>query len=152
MVLERSNMEIKLYYNSSDNRCIKKVITDEFIISGTLREETSIINPEITIVCDGALRYNYCYIPSLKRYYYINDIVSVRNNVWKLIMEVDPLMSFKNDILALKVVVSKQSSSSNGDEYIDDGSLVTDNLMFKTIYNFANGFNNQGEYILITAG
>jgi hypothetical protein len=67
-------------------------------------------------------------------------------------MEVDPLMSFKNDILALKVVVSKQSSPVNGDEYIDDGSLVTDNLMFKTVYNFANGFNNNSEYILIIAG
>ena len=40
----------------------------------------------------------------------------------------------------------------NGDEYIDDGSLVCDNMMFNTIYNFSNGFNNSPEYILITAG
>ncbi len=145
-------MDIKLYYNSSDNRCIKKVLADEFTITGTLRESTSIVNPEITVVSSNPLRYNYCYIPSLKRYYYINNVISVKNGVWKLIMEVDPLMSFKNDILALKVVVSKQSSPANGDEYIDDGSLVTDNLMFKTVYNFANGFNNESEYILITAG
>ena len=145
-------MDIKLYYNTSDNRCIKKVLTNEFTITGTLRESTSVINPEITITSADTLRYNYCYIPTLKRYYYINNIVSVKNGVWKLIMEVDPLMSFKADILALKVVVSKQSSSANGDEYIDDGSLVTDNLMFKTVYNFANGFNNNSEYILITAG
>ena len=145
-------MEIKLYYNSSDNRCIKKNVTNEFTITGTLRESTSIIKPEITITSAVPLRYNYCYIPSLKRYYYINDIVSVKNGVWKIIMEVDPLMSFKNDIVSLKVVVSKQSSVTNGDEYIDDGSLVTDNLMFKTVYNFPNGFNNDSEYILITAG
>jgi hypothetical protein len=145
-------MEIKLYYNSSDNRCIKKNITNEFSITGTLRESTSIVNPEITIVLPHPVRYNYCYIPSLNRYYYINNVISVKNDVWKLVMEVDPLMSFKNHILALKVVVSKQSSPSNGDEYIDDGSLVTDNLMFKTVYNFANGFNNNSEYILITAG
>jgi hypothetical protein len=145
-------MDIKLYYNSSDNRCIKKNITDEFTLSGTLRAETSIVNPEITVTSSTPLRYNYCYIPSFKRYYYINNIISVKNDVWKLVMEVDPLMSFKNDILALKVVVSKQSSTENGDEYIDDGSLVTDNLMFKTVYNFANGFNNDSEYILITAG
>ena len=145
-------MEIKLYYNSSDNRCINKELKNEFSILGTLREETSVINPEITITSTTILRYNYCYIPSLKRYYYINNIISIKNNVWKLIMEVDPLMSFKNDILSLKVVVSKQSSIDNGDEYIDDGSLVTDNLMFKTVYNFANGFNNNSEYILITAG
>jgi hypothetical protein len=145
-------MDIKLYYNSSDNRCIKKNITDEFTITGTLRESTSIINPEITITLAVPPRYNYCYIPSLKRYYYINNVVSAKNGVWKLIMEVDPLMSFKADILALKAVVSKQSADANGDEYIDDGSLVTDNLMFKTVYNFANGFNNTSEYILITAG
>jgi hypothetical protein len=145
-------MDIKLYYNSSDNRCIKKVLTDEFTITGTLRESTTIVNPEITVTLSEPVRYNYCYIPSLKRYYYINNVISVKNGVWKLIMEVDPLMSFKNDILALKVVTSKQSSIEHGDEYIDDGSLVTDNLMFKTVYNFANGFNNESEYILITAG
>jgi hypothetical protein len=128
------------------------VLANEFSITGTLRESTSIVNPEITVTSVTPLRYNYCYIPSLKRYYYINNVISVKNNLWKLIMEVDPLMSFKNDILALKVVVSKQSSSANGDEYIDDGSLVTDNLMFKTVYNFANGFNNNSDYILITAG
>jgi hypothetical protein len=149
---ERSNMDLKLYYNSSDNRCIKKKISNEFVISGVLRESTSIVNPEIVLASSTPLRYNYCYIPLLQRYYYINNIISVKNGVWKLIMEVDPLMSFKNDILALKVVVSKQSSPVNGDEYIDDGSLVTDNLMFKTVYNFANGFNNNSEYILITAG
>lgn len=145
-------MDIKLYYNSSDNRCIKKVITDEFVLSGTLRESTSIVNPEITVTSANPLRYNYCYIPSLKRYYYINNVISVKNGVWKLVMEVDPLMSFKNDILALNVVASKQSSAEHGDEYIDDGSLVTDNLMFKTVYNFPTGFNNNSEYILITAG
>ena len=61
-------------------------------------------------------------------------------------------MSFRSDIFALKVVVDKQSNESNGDEYIDDSSLVTDNLMFNTVYNFPDGFNNNGEYILITAG
>ena len=67
-------------------------------------------------------------------------------------MKVDPLMSFRADILALKVVVNKQSDPVHGDEYIDDGSLVADNLMFKTVYNFPEGFNDEGEYFLITAG
>ena len=145
-------MEIKLYYNASDNRCISKVIKDEFVITGTLRDETSIINPVFIIKSTEPVRFNYAYIPKFKRYYYINNVESVRNGIWKLYLEVDPLMSFKGDILALKVVVNKQSNESNGDEYIDDGSLVTDNLMFKNVYTFANGFNNSGEYILITAG
>ena len=145
-------MELKLYHNASDNRCITKVIKDEITITGTLREETSIMNPVITIKRTDPVRYNYAYIPEFKRYYFINNVESIRNGIWKLHLEVDPLMSFKGDILALNVVVEKQSMKSNGDEYIDDGSLVTDNVMFKNVYNFTNGFNNTGEYILITAG
>lgn len=145
-------MDIKLYYNSSDNRCISKQLQNELSITGVLREETSIINPIITIKNLTPIRYNYVYIPEFKRYYYINNIESVRNNIWRLHLQVDPLMSFKGDILALKVVVDKQSLLENGDEYIDDGSLVSENLMFKTVYNFANGFNNTSEYILITVG
>ena len=145
-------MELKLYHNASDNRCVTKVIKDEIIISGTLREETSIMNPVITIKRTEPVRHNYAYIPEFKRYYFINNVESIRNGIWKLHLEVDPLMSFKGDILALNVVVEKQSMKSNGDEYIDDGSLVTDNVMFKNVYKFTNGFNNTGEYILITAG
>lgn len=145
-------MVIKLYYNTSDNRCINKTLLSEFSITGNLKEETSLISPVISIKNTEVLRYNYAYIPDFKRYYYIINIESVRNELWRLHLQVDPLMSFRGDILSLKVVVNKQSDDSNGDEYIDDGSLVTDNLMFKNIYNFPSGFNDTGEYILITAG
>lgn len=145
-------MNIKLYYNSSDNRQINKILLSELSISGTLREETSIIEPSIVIKSEVTPKYNYAYIPDFQRYYYIARKESVRTGLWRFHLKVDPLMSFKADILSLKVVVSKQSDVSNGDEYIDDGSLVTDNLVFKNVYNFPSGFNNIGEYILITAG
>lgn len=65
---------------------------------------------------------------------------------------VDVLMSFRGHILQLPVVIDKQSMSENGDEYIDDSSLVTDNVMFTNVYNFPDGFNDTPELILITAG
>jgi hypothetical protein len=145
-------MNIKLYYNASDNRYINKTLLSELSINGTLKEETSLLNPIINIKSESVLRYNYAYISDFKRYYYVVKIESVRTGIWRLYLQVDPLMSFKGDILSLKVVVNKQSDDSNGDEYIDDGSLVTDNLIFKNVYNFPNGFNDTGEYILITAG
>ena len=67
-------------------------------------------------------------------------------------MECDVLMSFRRDIFELNAIVEKQTADINGNEYIDDGSLVTENSMFTRIYNFPNGFNSIGEYILITAG
>ena len=145
-------MELNLYYNTSDNRTINKSLTSGLTISGNLREESSIINPIITIKSDALIRENYAYIPETQRYYYIVNKESIRTGIWRLHMKVDPLMSFKRDILALSVVVSKQSAITNGDEYIDDGSLVTDNQLFKTVYKFADGFNDNAQYILITAG
>lgn len=145
-------MELNLYYNTSDNRTINKSLTSGLTISGNLREESSIINPIITIKSDTLIRENYAYIPETQRYYYIVNKESIRTDIWRIHMEVDPLMSFKRDVLALTVVVSKQSAITNGDEYIDDGSLVTDNQLFKTVYNFTDGFNDNAQYILITAG
>lgn len=145
-------MDIELYYNISDNRCVKKILQDKDTLTGTLREEASILKPVITVKVEEVPRQNYAYIPAFNRYYFINNKEVVRTGMWRLHLGVDPLMSFKADILALKVVVSKQSEIDNGDEYIDDGSLVADNVMFKDIYNFPTGFNNTGEYILITAG
>ena len=65
---------------------------------------------------------------------------------------VDVLMSFRGDITNFDVVAVKQSSKLNSDEYIDDGSLVTNSKTFDRIFNFPNGFNDNGQYILITAG
>lgn len=145
-------MNIHFYYNSSDNRCLFKKLLDETIYSGTLRNETSLIRPEITINSVTPIRFNYAYIPDFKRYYYINSVKSIRNGLWELSLEIDPLMSFKGDIATLQVVVDKQAEKENGDEYIDDGSLVSQNLLFNTIINFSDGFNDTPEYILITAG
>lgn len=145
-------MEIKLYHNVSDNRTIRKKLLNEFSLTGTLRDSCSLIEPVINIENNNVVRFNYAYIPDFQRYYFVKEITNLRKNIWTLELEVDPLMSFKGDLLALQVVVDKQSSDSIGDEYIDDGSLVADNYTFKNIYNFNKGFNEQGEYILITAG
>ena len=145
-------MEIRLYYNTSDNRCIRKNLLNELSLSGTLRDSCNLIEPVLNIQNESVIRYNYAYIPDFKRYYFIKKITSLRKGLWTIEFEVDPLMSFKGDILALQVVVDKQSSDSIGDEYIDDGSLVADNNTFTSIYNLSKGFNDHGEYILITAG
>ena len=145
-------MDIKLYYNTSDNKTIRKNLINEFSLSGTLRDSCSLLGPVINIESSNVLRFNYAYIPDFQRYYFVKEITNLRKNIWILELEVDPLMSFKGDILALQVVVDKQSSDSIGDEYIDDGSLVADNYTFKSVYNFNKGFNDHGEYILITAG
>lgn len=147
-------MEVRFYYNQSDDRVINKVLVedDNNIFNGVPRDEVSVMNPVIRFEDDRILRYNYAYIPSLQRYYSVVDRTAYRQGVWDVTFAVDVLMSFRSDIENLYVVVDKQSMTENGNEYIDDGSLVSENVMFQTVYEFPAGFNDIGEYILITAG
>lgn len=147
-------MDVKFYYNTSDDRVINKRLLElgNNVFSGVPRDEISVMNPIIRFESDDILRYNYAYIPSLQRYYSIVDRTAYRQGVWDITFAVDVLMSFRYDIAELSVVVDKQSMVKNGDEYIDDGSLVSENVMFQSVYEFPAGFNNTGEYILITAG
>lgn len=145
-------MDVVFYYNQSDDRKINKVLVLGETFVGSLRDSVSIMNPVIRFEKADILRYNYAYIPEFQRYYAITNIVAYREGIFDVSMDVDVLMSFRNDINNFNVIVDKQSMPVNGDEYIDDGSLVSENVMFKTIYDFPNGFNDTGEYILITAG
>lgn len=147
-------MEVQFYYNQSDSRVINKrlVEMDGNVFEGVPRGDVSVMNPVIRFENDGILRFNYAYIPELQRYYSVVDRTAFRDGVWDITFAVDVLMSFRRDIMNLSVVVDKQSMGSNGDEYIDDGSLVSENVMFQSLYEFPNGFNDTGEYILITAG
>lgn len=147
-------MEVQFYYNQSDSRVINKRLIEmgNNVFEGVPRGDVSVMNPVIRFESDGILRFNYAYIPELQRYYSVVDRTAFRDGVWDVTFAVDALMSFRGDIMNLSVVVDKQSMGSNGDEYIDDGSLVSENVMFQTLYEFPNGFNDNGEYILITAG
>ena len=145
-------MEVIFYYNISDDRTINKTLIRPETFEGVLRDEINIMSPVVRFETSEILRYNYAYIPQLQRYYSIVERVCYRQDIWDVTFDVDVLMSFRGDIMALTAIVDKQTDTNVGNEYIDDGSLVTENVMFKTIYNFPNGFNDEGEYILITAG
>ena len=147
-------MEVQFYYNQSDSRVINKrlIEMDGNVFDGIPRDYISVMNPIIRFENDTILRFNYAYIPELERYYSVVDRTAYREGVWDVTFAVDVLMSFRRDIMNLSVVVDKQSMGANGNEYIDDGSLVSENVMFQTLYEFPGGFNDSGEYILITAG
>lgn len=145
-------MEVQFYYNYSDSRVINKNIELGQTFNGELRNSIDIMGPVIRFENAEIMRYNYAYIPELQRYYEVESVNIVRDGLYDVSFTVDVLMSFRGHILQLPVIVDKQSMPGNGDEYIDDGSLISDNVMFTTVYNFPDGFNDTPEIILITAG
>lgn len=146
-------MEIKLYHNTSANNKIDKSLHSETTYSGSLRDDSKIINPEIMIESSNLTGFNYAYIPSFHRYYFIDEIISYRSNLWIVRLKVDVLMSFASDIKGLTCVI-EATEGYKGNDYLADSDSWVNMVKAKTdIINFSgSSLLSNGEYILITAG
>lgn len=145
-------MEIKLYKTSSPRKKLVKDLTDGITLVGTLRAQSSVMSPTFTVQDISVVGYNYCYIPDFGRWYYINGIDALRANLYELSLGIDVLMTYAAEIRQNYAIVDKVESLGAAYNYINDGSWVNTNRMKQSIINFATGFNDTGEFILITAG
>ena len=145
-------MEIILYQNNSPSNFITKSLVNEIKLNGSLREQSSIIDPEILIEAENLARYNYMYIAEFKRFYYINDLTSVRKGLWRVKGHVDVLNTYRSEIKSHQAIISKQEKTSDAELYFDDSSFIVKNQKYIETVNFPSGLNQDGEYILITAG
>lgn len=143
-------MDITLYQNISENNRVGKTLINAQTFTGDLRQSTSIINPVIMLNADNPTVYNYAYIPAFNRYYFINKIEAYRTGLFILTMSVDVLETYKTEIKGMLAIIDKNETVGNN--YFNDGSFVLDSRAYNQIINFSNGFNDNGEFILITAG
>lgn len=143
--------DIILQRNQSEKNALSKVVNDLATVTGVLKEETSIINPTITIECDlsSFSLCNYMTIPEFDRSYFVTNIRSIKNNLVEFSGHVDVLASFAPYIRANRAIIEKQENAWN--LYLDDGTFrVYQNPMVLTKM-FPNGFNTL-EFVLAVAG
>lgn len=142
---------IILQRNNSELNKVTKSVEDIITVSGTLKEETSIIDPIIKIECNisDVMSCNYISIPSFRRSYFVNNIRSVRTGLVEFSCHVDVLSSFADGIRSNSAIVKRQEKSWN--LYLNDGSFkVYQNPMVLT-KTFPSGFTTQ-EFVLAVAG
>ena len=145
------SFEIILQKNNSENININKDISNILTLSGTLKNQTSIINPSIIIEADltNITSCNYLTIPSFNRSYFITNIESLRNNLVEISAHVDVISSFKNEILANTAIVKRQENNWN--LYLDDGIFKSYQNPIVITKAFPSGFTTQ-EFVLAVAG
>lgn len=144
-------MNITLCVNNSEKNKLGKSLSNLNVFSGSLKDETSITNPVIMMELENPTGFNYAYIPEFGRYYFIDDMVSVRTGLWKISMKVDVLESFKNNIRDISVILS--DSTETGKELYLSGNVWKSKVKELTdIVNFPSGLSDNGYFILITAG
>lgn len=148
-------MNIILYKSNAEPNRLDKTnfLIKSIELIGTLKQSTSLINPSIIVeleyqkitrlvdssnlnVVDSTnnqistteyffVNYNYAYIPQFDRYYFITDIISIRQNIWQLDMHVDVLMSYKNQLLELDTLISRNENTYNPE--LTDNQLILEN-------------------------
>lgn len=127
-------MDIIFYKSTNEVNSFPKSLTDGVTISGSLRSECDILNPVIEFTGIGVdIPYNYCYIPTFKRYYFITEARSIRNDIVRLSMHVDVLQSWVNDILKQECIIARQEYSFNNN--IEDNMTP---LEHRVSYDYAN--------------
>lgn len=146
---------IVLQTTTSEKNRMDKTITDIATYSGTLRADTSIVDPVFLIECDIAnvVHANYLTVQAFDRSYFINNIRSMRAGLVEFTCHCDVLSSFKTQIRQNHAIMHR--SERNWNLYLNDGSLKMTQRPEKIVTeHFSNelAFVNHFSYVLVLAG
>ena len=145
-------------YSLSSSCKVNEVDKTSYLGTGTnmtnsvkLEGKQNIVSPVLTVYSTTKPAFNYVYIDTFARYYFVDSIIWISNNMWKAFLKVDVLMSFKTSIGQL-VGVASRLEDKGGHTMIIDDRLVTEqeqyeDLFYKTasVVPNAEGFNTNGE-------
>lgn len=140
-------MQFTLYQNTAEDNRLDKTnyLTTVGTIYGIIREEASLIDLSVTIEVEQLPNFNYVYIPNFNRYYYVNDITSIRNNLWEISLSVDVLMSYKEAIRGVNAFVDRNENTFNPN-IIDKKRVIVQGVDTE-IYTVENDLFNENKNV-----
>lgn len=107
-------MKINFYNCLDDYNKLNKTLSNKTELDIVLKERNNFINPNIILKNQiHNFSYNYCFIPSFNRYYFIENIEILNNNLLLLSLKIDVLMTYKNDINNSFVTITESSEILN---------------------------------------
>ena len=120
-------------------------------IDVNLKSGTSLISPTFLLNISGRPSYNYVQYEG--RYYFITDIISVRNDLWEIVCTVDALATWKSDIGSTNAVIMYATGGST--DIVDQrigvkNTIHSDNDSVLLTGDFS-GFRDDAEGIAIVS-
>lgn len=114
------------------------------------KNPTSLDTPTITLHHSGDFDYNYARYKD--NYYFVTDKKALANDMWEVTMELDPLATAKDDILASTQFVSY--SNVSGGVWLPDTRIPTmkDAIVSRTATTMNFLFTDGGFYALSVIG
>lgn len=145
--------DIHLAICNDDEHVLNKTLMDTAVLNGVLRDESSIINPEIMIEREETYLddTNYLYFNWGDRnmYYFIEDMIFYRTGVVICKCRLDPLMSYSAEIRNVEATIERNQYDS--DAYLMDENYHIDACSNIVTLDFPTGFTDE-TMILLTVG
>ena len=135
---------LELYKVTNQPNELTKTLNKAVIVNGSFRGEIDSIDVIVEIE-SNTYDFNYVHIPSLNKYYFLQNIVHVNAKVIRMLLHCDVLMTYKTDILASYGLVI-QGGTIN--PYYS--SIESESRQEIRRFTFPYKFNNNGNYVLVT--
>lgn len=135
-------------YNGHPNT-VNKQLGEFTAIEGNLRQTFDVLRPTVTLRKQPRPTFNYCYIPDLGRYYFVDRVSFEGNNAYELVLRIDVLKTYESEILA---ATGRVSESDNPDPYISNRETIYKRTPNFDKVPFANTglLNETGGIIMVT--
>lgn len=135
---------LELYKVTNQPNELTKTLNNAVIVNGSFRGEIDSIDVIVEIE-SNTYDFNYVHIPSLNKYYFLQNIVHVNQKIIRMLLHCDVLMTYKADILASYGLVTQGGTINPYYSSIDSDSRQTIRRV-----TFPYTFNNTGNYVLVT--
>ena len=153
-------MILKLFKTKSAPNVVSKSLSEVAAFDEVIfKEDTSLLNPTViingvsnssTYTIEDIGKCNYFSIPKVDRYYFITDIVMLHGGRVAISGKVDPLMSFKTDILSSTQLIVRQEKKTNN--YLIDTEIPLSSKKQIIEHEFGDAIRDSGYYIIAING
>ena len=148
------SFKVELGKTKSEKTALDKTVTYDKTFSGTLLNDTNIINPSIRlkVAAEDIALYNYMKITNFSRLYFITDVVALTDKTCVVTGHVDVLATYKTSIRLNQAVIGRSESRYN--LFIDDGLFKVDAKTIIQTKKFTGGgkFQTTPGIALVTVG
>lgn len=134
---------LELYKVTNQPNELTKALNNAVVVEGAFRGEIDSIDVIVEIE-SNTYDFNYVHIPSLNKYYFLQNIVHVNQKIVRMLLHCDVLMTYKTDILASYGLVI-QGGTIN--PYYS--SIESESRQAIRRFAFPYKFNNTGNYVLV---
>lgn len=140
-------MEIIFYSLTDDRRKLNKTLLNGVSVQNvTLKNNDNKLSKLSIVLNTDIAGKNYCYIPELQKYYFIDNVSIISNTLKRYDLNIDVLMSYKSAILNAELNIIQCDSNYINEDKADIEK--SDYFNFRKI-DIENDFFNQSTNILV---